>query len=125
MQAADLDALIVDDHEAMRAILKRTLSMASVTRIREATNGARALAALEARPANLILADYAMPMMDGCSFVRAVRADPRFAGARIVIITGHAEESHAEAARAAGADAVMIKPISPRELLRTLETLWA
>ena len=125
MQIADLDVLIVDDQDSMRAILRRTFSAAGVTQIRDAVNGARAMQALEAQPANLILADYSMPVMDGCSLVRAVRADPRLAGARIVIITGHAEASHSVAAREAGADAVMIKPISPRELLQTLETLWA
>lgn len=123
MQAADLDVLIVDDHEAMRAILKRTLGVAGVTRLREAANGARALEALAERAADLILADYAMPVMDGCDFVRAVRAEPRFAGARIVIITGHAAPTHLDAARDAGADAVLVKPISPRALLQTIEAL--
>lgn len=125
MGAADLDILIVDDHEAMRAMLRRTLSVAGATHIRDAANGARAIEALEQRPADLILADYAMPVMDGCSFVRAVRAEPCYGAPRIIMITGHAEQAHLDAARAAGADAVLVKPVTPRELLRTLEGLLA
>ncbi len=115
-----LDILIVEDHEPMRAMLRKTLERAGVSAIREAANGAEALKLLASRPADLILADQTMPEMDGLTFVARVRADPRCAHARIVMLSGHADGRHSEAARAAGVDALLAKPIAPRDLLAAL-----
>ena len=72
------------------------------------------------RPADLVIADLMMPGMDGLAFVAALRADARLAHARIVMITGYANV--ADEARTAGADVVLLKPITPAELLAAVET---
>lgn len=125
MQAADLDVLIVDDHEGMRTLLTRVLVRVGVQRVRQAANGADALAALSVRPASLVLVDRNMPGMSGLAFVTAVRADAALAHARIIMISGDVSAEHREAARAAGVDVVLEKPISPRDLLSAIETLFA
>lgn len=124
MSPADLDVLIVDDHEPMRALLTRSLEVAGVARVRTAAGGAEALELLAAEPASLILADYNMPEMDGPAFVAAVRAAPEMGSPRIIVISGHTEKTHAEAARAAGADLVLAKPVGPRELMTAIATLF-
>ncbi len=125
MRLADLDILVVDDHEAMRTLLLRVLNRAGVPRLRAAADGAEGLARLEERAANLILVDQTMPGMDGSAFIRAVRADARHAGARIITITGRSEAAQTAAARAAGADAVLIKPVTPRALLEAIDAVFA
>ena len=125
MQAADLDVLIVDDHEGMRVLLTRVLVRVGVQRVRQAANGADALAALNARPASLVLADRNMPGMNGLAFAAAVRADPVLAHARIIMISGDVSADHREAALAAGVDTVLEKPVSPRDLLGAIEALFA
>jgi len=122
---ADLDVLIVDDHEAMRSLLSRVLTHAGVAQVRVAADGADALALLTARPAALILADQNMPVMDGLEFIAAVRANAAFGAPRIIMVSGQAGETHADAARAAGADAVLVKPVSLRDLLTRIEALFA
>lgn len=122
---ADLDVLIVDDHEAMRALLARTLQRAGVTQARTAADGEEALAALRERPANLILADQTMPGMDGLTLLKAVRSDPVLGAARFVIISGHSNEAFTTSARATGADAVLVKPVTPHALLAALNELFA
>jgi two-component system chemotaxis response regulator CheY len=122
---AALDILIVDDHEAMRTLLRKVLERAGAANIRDAASGADALALLAERPAALILADQSMPGMDGTAFVARVRADPVLAGARIVMITGRVDAASAAAATAAGADAVLVKPIAPRDLLSALNRVLA
>jgi two-component system chemotaxis response regulator CheY len=114
---AALDVLIVDDHETMRALLRKMLERAGLAFVREAASGEEALAAMEQRPAQLLLIDQNLPAMSGAECIARVRADSRWAGARIVMITGHAR------GEVAGADAVLVKPVSPRAMLLTIDRL--
>jgi DNA-binding response OmpR family regulator len=120
---AALDVLIVDDHEGMRALLRKVLERAGVGSVRDANSGAAGLALLAERPANLILVDQNMPEMNGVMFVVQVRA----AGstARVLMITGRGDASTAEAARVAGANALLVKPIAPSDLIAAIERLFA
>lgn len=120
---AALDILIVDDHEGMRTLLSTVLARAGAEHVRQAASGAEALALLEAQPAALILADQMMPEMDGIALTERVRATG--SDARIIMITGRAEPRYAEAATAAGANAVLVKPVSPRALIEAIESAFA
>ena len=117
--------MIVDDHEAMRTLISRVLARAGVESVRTAANGVAALQALRERPARLVLADQNMPGMDGLAFIRALRADNALGSPRIVMVSGQTGAEHADAARAAGADAVLAKPVSPRDLLAAINDLFA
>lgn len=112
---AALSVLIVDDHEAMRALLRKVLERAGFGSIRDASNGGDALALLASEPAHLILADRNMP--EGTGFIASARAQGSVA--RIITITGDAR------AEAGGADALLVKPVSPRDLLATIERVLA
>lgn len=125
MDLADLDVLIVDDHEAMRALLTRVFAKVGVTKLRTAESADAALAALRERPAELIIADKNMPGMDGLAFLAAVRGERAFGAPKIVMLSGDASSAHAEAARAAGADAVLVKPVPPSALLAAINELFA
>jgi two-component system chemotaxis response regulator CheY len=103
----------------MRALLSTVLARAGANQVRQAANGAEALALLSERPAALILADHMMPEMDGIALTKRVRAND--SEARIIMITGRAEPCYAEAATAAGANAVLVKPVSPRALIEAIE----
>jgi two-component system chemotaxis response regulator CheY len=118
---ATLPILIVDDHEAMRTLLCTVLERAGAGDVRVAASGEEALALLAEAPAGLVLADQTMPGMDGVALVAHLRADERMHGARIVMISGKNDAAHREEAAQAGVDAVLVKPVSPRALLETLE----
>jgi two-component system chemotaxis response regulator CheY len=118
-----ISVLIVDDHEAMRALLRKVLERAGVDDIRDAATGAAGLALLAERGADLMLVDQTMPEMDGVTFVERARADG--ATARILMITGRGDTRTSDAALAAGADGVLVKPVSPRDLVAAIETLFA
>jgi two-component system chemotaxis response regulator CheY len=117
-----LSVLIVDDHEAMRALLRKVLERAGIDDVRDAQNGASGLAMLGERSADLILVDQTMPQMDGVTFVEHARAAG--SAARIAMITGRGDARTSDAARAAGADAVLVKPVAPRDLLAAIEQLF-
>ena len=124
---AALDILIVDDNASMRALLTRVLSAAGASDIRTACDGREALEQLAARPARLILLDQSMPGMSGLELAQHVRANAEAPGAtaRIVMLSGHADAAHLAAARAAGADEVLVKPVSPRVLLERIAAVFA
>ena len=61
-----------------------------------------------------------MPGLSGLEVCRALRADPRTAGATIVMVTARVLAADREAALAAGADHYVGKPFSPVALLDTV-----
>jgi len=117
-------ALVVDDNDTNRAILEHTLrfwDMIPVT----AREGAEALRLLhahaqEGRLADVAVVDFHMPGMDGIELTRTIRADPVLAGMRVVLLTSSAQEGEAAAARQAGVDAYLTKPVRQWSLQRTL-----
>ncbi len=78
--------LVVDDEADARELLATMLGD-HVGEIRAAGDGREALAILEQWPADLVILDLMMPVMDGLSFLRVLRADRRFDGLPVVILT--------------------------------------
>ncbi|HEY3323029.1 MAG TPA: PAS domain S-box protein [Planctomycetota bacterium] len=78
--------LVVDDDEDARRLLLAHLSEEGFD-TRTAVNGREALQVLESAPVDLVILDLLMPVMDGESFLAAIRRDPRFAQMPVVIVT--------------------------------------
>ena len=113
--------LIVDDDAHIRQLLGLILA-GNGHEVLEAADGETALSALRAhRPAVAIL-DVQMPGLSGLEVCRLVRADPSFAGTRVMVISANASE---EQAAVAGAEAFLAKPFSPARLLAVLTELVA
>ena len=107
--------LVVEDHADNRRILRDLLSSAGFRTI-EAENGEEALTAAAKRP-DLILMDIQLPVMDGYEATRRIKADPALRVIPIIVITSYALSGDEAKARAAGCDAYLAKPYSPRHLL--------
>ncbi|QCO02121.1 response regulator [Azospirillum argentinense] len=91
-------------------------------------DGRAALAAVERERHDLVLMDVQMPGMDGVEATRRIRALPdgagtKAAGLRIVALTASALPGTEELCRAAGADAVLEKPLRLPALAALLERL--
>jgi len=109
--------LLVDDDAALRALLRATLDAFDVE-IDEAENADVAKGLLEREPDAIVL-DVAMPgEVDGIEFSRRLKADGKTSGIPVVLLTGSVERQNESAA-----DAVLIKPFSPLELLSVVERL--
>jgi two-component system chemotaxis response regulator CheY len=111
-------ALIVDDSSVMRKIVERSLRQAGIdlAQVREAGNGAEALAILGEGSVDLILCDINMPVMDGLEFVRQLQAMDAAKRAPVVMITTEGSESHVVQALSLGARGYIRKPFTPDQV---------
>ena len=80
------DILVVDDDPDARGRLRTVLKRGGWT-VAEAANGQEALAAVAIRVPQLILLDLTMPVMDGFTFLHALRERPGCADVPVVVLT--------------------------------------
>jgi two-component system cell cycle response regulator DivK len=108
--------LVVDDQEDNRRIL-RDLLTASGFEVIEATTGEDAVTVAEAESPSLILMDIQLPGIDGYEATRRIKAKPALSKVPLIVVTSYALSGDDAKAFAAGADAYVSKPFSPRALL--------
>jgi two-component system cell cycle response regulator DivK len=108
--------LVIEDHEENRRILRDLLTSGGYE-IVEATTGPEGVSMAERERPNLILMDIQLPGMDGYEVTRRIKADPAFRAIPVIAVTSYALSGDEDKARAAGCDAYVTKPFSPRQLL--------
>lgn len=114
---------VVDDMPDVRRVFAEFLAGAGL-HVTEADGGRAALQAARRTKPDLVVTDIRMPDMDGIELCRLMRADPATSDVPIVVVSGDAG-SQAEAAWAAGCDAVLGKPCSRTLLVATVQQLLA
>ena len=112
--------LVVEDHEYNRQILRDLLGNAGYHMI-EAETGEAGLAAAAAERPDLILMDIQLPGVDGYEATRRLKADPALRAIPIIVVPSYALSGDDAKARAAGCDAYVTKPFSPRQLLAKIK----
>jgi two-component system, cell cycle response regulator DivK len=108
--------LLVEDQPDNRKII-RDMLRGTDYEIMEAENGEEALAAIAKQRPDLILMDIQLPVMDGYTATRRIKADPTLRAIPIIAVTSYALSGEDKKARAAGCDDYVPKPYSPRQLL--------
>ncbi|HEY2662154.1 MAG TPA: ATP-binding protein [Caulobacteraceae bacterium] len=122
---APLKILVADDHPTNRQVVELILAAAGVE-LEMAENGADALDALARTSFDLVLMDLQMPVMDGLTAIREIRA--REQGRRatpILALSANALPEHVAAAHEAGADGHIAKPVTAPALLAAIEAALA
>jgi two-component system chemotaxis response regulator CheY len=105
-------ALVIDDSRAMRRIVTGTLEGLGSETV-QAGHGQEALAVLASGDVpDLATVDWNMPVMDGLSFVSAVRANPAWRSVTLMMVTSESEHGQIVRALAAGAHEYLIKPFT-------------
>ena len=113
-----LKALIVEDNQHMRALLRALMNALGITTIYEATNGDDAFEILRDRKPDMILTDLSMKPTNGIEFTLQVRNAATSANPYIpiIMVTCHTERHRVEAARDAGVTEFLAKPITAQNL---------
>jgi len=110
--------LLVDDNGDAVAVIAAWLKRAG-HEVHEARDGFAAVElARNVRP-DFVFLDLGLPGLDGLDVARRLRSDPQLSGARIIAMTGSGREGDRQAAREAGFDQYLLKPVD-LEFIRSL-----
>lgn len=111
--------LVIDDEDAVRALLRTVLERAG-HEVTEASNGRLGLAAYRERPAELVIADLLMPEMNGFDMI--LELTRAFLNVKVIAISGAADTKNIlDAAKLLGVRHTLRKPFSIAVLLKTVQ----
>ena len=114
--------LLVEDDPNMRAILSMVFER-EMYEVTEAENGHVGLSKVHERVPDLVVCDVMMPQLDGRSFVRKLRADPRTANLPVLMLTAASSEENEVSLLASGADDFVSKTADTKVMLARVERL--
>ncbi len=112
--------LVVDDEEVIRTICRRSLEPEGYT-VREAENGARALELMEEDPADVVLLDLRMPVMDGPAVLAQIRK--RWPDVNVAIVTAYADSDVMARTLEWSPFMVIEKPFRPKAIVRCVKAI--
>jgi DNA-binding NarL/FixJ family response regulator len=114
--------VIVDDQSLVRAGFRMVLSsQQDMAVVGEAGDGAEALRLLAHTPADVVVMDIRMPVMDGVEATRRLCATA--GGLRVLVLTTFDTDEDAFAALQAGASGFLLKNVPPEELLAAIRVV--
>lgn len=118
----DLKILIVEDNIHFRTLLLTILWHLGIRDIREVSDGQSALEMLEDYDADLTIVDWKLEGIDGLETIRRIRQSSEEGIRRIpvLMVTGYGEDPLPAQARDAGANHFLVKPISPKSLMKSV-----
>jgi len=105
--------LVVDDDREMSSIIQKVLTREHYD-VRTAEDGEEALQAMRKRPADIVVADWKMPVLDGMRLIELVKRE--FPRAKVIMITAFGEVDEYLEAMTRGAYEFLPKPLDIGEL---------
>src|SRR5437879_1407460 len=114
--------LVVEDDPDIAQLVAHYLDKAGFS-TEVLSSGRDALAAMAARPPDLLILDLMLPQVDGLEVCRITRANEATASLPIIMLTARAEESDRIVGLELGADDYLAKPFSPNELVARVRAL--
>jgi two-component system, cell cycle response regulator DivK len=112
--------LLVEDNEMNRDMLSRRLERKGYVVVM-AIDGGQGVAMAQSEKPDLILMDMSLPVLDGWTATRQLKAAPETAAIPIIALTAHAMQGDEQKAREAGCDDYDTKPIDLPRLLEKIE----
>jgi two-component system phosphate regulon response regulator PhoB len=116
--------MVVDDDANIRAVLKYRFERENYA-VQLATNGLEALRQIDSQCPDLIILDLMMPEMDGLQLLSRLKDTPLTQDIPVIVLTALGRNSYSARTRALGAVGLVVKPFSPRELVREVREALA
>ena len=114
--------IVADDSATARMFIKRCLQIIGLgdVEIIEAENGKEALTAAKTQEVDLLLTDLNMPVMDGETLIKWVKASPKLGDLPVIVITSAGNPAKEAQLLELGAHRVLNKPVSPPMMMDAL-----
>jgi CheY-like chemotaxis protein len=112
--------LVVDDQPTLLENVEFMLAAAGY-QVLTACDGIEALDLLQTQAADLILADIAMPRLDGYQLYERVRQNPDWVAIPFMFLTARTLDSDIRHGKELGVDEYLTKPIQPEDLLTAVQ----
>ena len=111
--------LVVDDNAHMRKLVMTILQAFGVLQISEAENGERAWTVLRETNPDVVVLDWVMEGMSGLDLIQMIRTNPQAPNpfVPVIMLTGHTSLVHVQAARDAGVNEFIAKPVSVKTMM--------
>jgi CheY-like chemotaxis protein len=117
--------LIVDDQGELRMLVRMTLE-SSDYELHEAGDGSRTLDLLGVIKPHLVVLDIMMPgSIDGLKVCETIKNQPELMHIKVILLSAKGQQADLECGHQAGADAYLVKPFSPLDLIKTVSSLLA
>jgi len=117
MAASRVRVLVVEDSAAMRSFVTASLEQGGPFDVTSCGSGFEALRALPRAHFDLIITDINMPDINGLELVKFVRESERHRQTPLVLISTDSRAADRERGMKLGADAYLVKPFEPQQLL--------
>ena len=114
--------MIVDDSSSIRQVVGIALRGAGYDVI-QACDGTDALSKMNGDRIHLIISDVNMPNMDGITFLKELKKQPKYKFTPVIMLTTEAGKDKIDEGRAAGAKAWVVKPFQPPQMLDAVSKL--
>lgn len=114
--------LIVDDEPSIVVPLEFLMKREGYE-VTVAGDGQAALDALAVSLPDLVILDVMLPKLSGFEVCRRIRAEPRWAGLKVLMLTAKGRDQEVEKGLGLGADAYVTKPFSTRDLVARIRAL--
>jgi len=121
--AAGMTVVIADDDPDILVLTTLAVKRAGLELLASAPDGTSALAAIREHRPDIALLDVSMPGLTGLEVTRAIREDDELAASTVFLLSAAVDQTAVDAGFAAGADAYMTKPFSPRTLAAQIVAL--
>ncbi|MGA1867405.1 MAG: response regulator [bacterium] len=117
--------VIADDTKTARMFIQKCLQIAGVQEAEfvEAVNGKEALELVKEAPTDILFTDHNMPVMDGMTLLKWVKASPKLCDLPVIVITSASNKAKDIEFKNLGAYEVLSKPITPADLFLIIKPL--
>lgn len=119
-----MQILVVDDFSTMRRIVKNVLRELGFSNIKEAEDGKAALQVLRSSKIDFIVTDWNMPVMDGLTLLKNVRADAQLKSIPVLMVTAEAKREQIIEAAQSGVNGYVVKPFTAQTLKEKMEKVF-
>ncbi|MCV2403516.1 response regulator [Marinomonas sp. C2222] len=113
--------LIVDDQEAVRQLVSRSLSQLGAGNVIQAASGTTAMKIVESQQCDFIICDWNMPKMNGVDLLKEVRRLPSYKKIPFLMITAETDKRRVMEVISSGVTDFLVKPFNVKALKEKIE----